>query len=697
MKYYISLLFILICIPSFSQGVSFSPYSKTDTTQNHRELEEVVVIGNKEQGATKSLPISGTSLKSYELKQQNVFSLKDVSLIVPNLFFPDYGTKLTSPVYIRGIGSRINSPSVGLYVDGIPYFEKSAFDFDLMEIAQIEVLRGPQGTLYGRNTMGGIINITTFAPLSYEGTHLYLNTGNYSKFTGTVSHYGKINEHWGYSISGSFNSNDGYFYNVTTDSKADAIKSGSGRARLRYKKEKWDVSLVTSLELSDQSGYPYMKVDTLTKLPTHVDYNDPSFFKRTLNSNGLFANYHNEKILLTSRTAHQFYDGHQGIDQDFSPQSLYYINQFEKQHMLSQEFEIKNARKGRFAWTAGVFGFYQSLVKQVEMKYYKQQFTTDKHYDSPSYGYSFFGQGSINDLFVEGLTFTAGLRYDKEYSTMHFRSFRETSAGKVELTDANFSHDLRFSQVSPKVSLQYAITPSKTVYATVTKGYKAGGFNTSFVTDEEKSFDPEHSWNYEIGAKLSFADGKLTTEAALFYIDWLNQQVYQPLSTGTGSLLRNAGKSISKGAELTVNWRVIEDLQLQASYGYTHATFKEYINGKENLSGKFLPYVPRNTVGANLNYTIRPNDRSMFNRILLSLNYNGVRELYWNDKNSMKQGYYSTVGARATFQMQQFTTALWAKNIFNTDYTAFYFEALGSSFVQKGRPMTFGIDLSYTF
>ena len=92
---------------------------------------------------------------------------------------PDYGSKLTSPVYIRGIGSRINSPSVGIYVDDVPYFEKAAFDFDFFDIDRVEVLRGPQGTLYGRNTMGGIINVFTKSPLTEKGSKIKLSAGNY--------------------------------------------------------------------------------------------------------------------------------------------------------------------------------------------------------------------------------------------------------------------------------------------------------------------------------------------------------------------------------------------------------------------------------------------------------------------------------------------------------------------------------------
>lgn len=663
-------------------------------------ITDVIISANKERGKLSQLPISASVMKSTEIKNRNITNIKDFSLMIPNLFMPDYGTKLTSPIYIRGIGSRINSPSVGLYVDGIPYFEKSTFDFDFSDVSMIEVLRGPQGTLYGRNTMGGIINVTTHSPLSYEGTHINLSTGNYDRLQGTVSHYQKINDHWGFSVTGNYIHNGGYFYNVTTDSKADKMNSGGGRIRLRYNKDRWDVNIISNYEYSDQSGYPYMLVDTLTKKTTVVNYNDPSFFRRELSSNGVIANFIHDKFIFTSRTSYQYFKGHQGIDQDFSPINKYYINQHEKQNMVSQELEFKNSKNEVIDWIGGIFGFYQGMDKQVAMQYKQEAKPTnmlsDKFYDNPSYGVSFFTHATAPNLFIKNLAFTLGARYDIEYSDMHYKYYTVTEAKGRVLQD-EFKHHLKHGQFSPKASLQYSFKGNKRIYATVTKGYKAGGFNTSFVTDEERTFRPEHSWNYEVGTKLSFADGRFNTDIALFYIDWSDQQVYQPLSTGRGSLLKNAGKSSSKGIEWSSNWQIAPGLNLQTSYGYTHATFKEYTDGKTDFKGNYLPYVPKNSVAANINYAIYPKKESLFSRINLSLQYNGIGSLYWNDKNTMKQDFYNTVSARAAFSIQRFTTALWMKNIMDTDYAAFYFEALGNSYIQKARPRTFGVDLTYSF
>lgn len=137
------------------------------------DVEEIVVIAApKENRKLREQPTAVTMLSQQDMQANQVNSIKSLTALVPNIFIPDYGSKLTSAIYIRGIGSRINTPSVGLYVDNVPYIDKSAFDFNYADIERIDVLRGPQGTLYGRNTMGGLIKVHTKSPFSYQGTDL---------------------------------------------------------------------------------------------------------------------------------------------------------------------------------------------------------------------------------------------------------------------------------------------------------------------------------------------------------------------------------------------------------------------------------------------------------------------------------------------------------------------------------------------
>lgn len=162
------------------------------------------------------------------------------------------------------------------------------------------------------------------------------------------------------------------------------------------------------------------------------------------------------------------------------------------------------------------------------------------------YGVAFYHQSTIDDLLTRGLSLTFGIRYDYEHTSNDFLFYKETDGGSEQM-DA-FDSRLKFSQVTPKIALQYMFPSTGMLYATVTKGYKTGGFNTSFDREEDRTFRPETSWNYELGAKHPFLDNRLNAEFCFFWIDWKNQQIYQMLATQNGQFLRNAGRSESKAS-----------------------------------------------------------------------------------------------------------------------------------------------------
>jgi outer membrane receptor protein involved in Fe transport len=189
------------------------------------ELREIVIKASKDNVTYKKIPASVSVISSGNITENQIRNLSEISSAAPNFFMPDYGSKLTSPVYIRGIGSRINTPSVGLYVDYVPYFEKAAFNFDFFDIQRIEILRGPQGTLFGRNTMGGIINIVTTSRMDYNGSHINLSAGNYGTYSINGGHYGRINDRVGYSIALNHLHNDGFYTNAYTGGKVDKLNS----------------------------------------------------------------------------------------------------------------------------------------------------------------------------------------------------------------------------------------------------------------------------------------------------------------------------------------------------------------------------------------------------------------------------------------------------------------------------------------
>lgn len=656
-------------------------------------LEEVVIQSFKHTDKTRTLPIAASMINKQSLQNQNVLGIKDISSFIPNLFMPDYGSKLTSPVYIRGIGSRINAPSVGLYVDGIPYFEKSAFDFDLNEIDYIEVLRGPQGTLYGRNTMGGLINVFTKSPLRYKETFVSTTLSSYSNFNHTLANYGKINDKLGYAISGNFNHSGGYFTNQYTGRKADVLDAGSGRIRLEWAaRPDLLLKLTHTFDYSDQGGYPYAVLDQETNKIGDVNYDKFSSYKRTMSSTGLSLIYSTNRFSLNSQTAYQYLSDKQGIDQDFSPVPNFYAKQNQKQSSFTEEVNIKSNYQSWYQWLFGAFAFYQQIDNEVAVDYIAQNYSTQKLYDIPNSGISLYHQSIFNNVLIDRLSITMGVRYDYEKASNDYVGYRHTADASAQYDD--FFSKLSFSQITPKFTLQYSLPSSQLFYTSITKGYKTGGFNSSFEKEEDRSFDPEYSWNYEIGAKTNFWQDRIRAELCFFYIDWENQQIYRLLSTGIGSMLKNAGRSESKGFEFSLQANLWEGFTLSSNLGVTKAVFKENVQSSTiDYSGNYLPMVPDKTLGLAANYRI-PLRSQVIDDLTFNLQYTGTGKLYWNEDNKVSHPYYGLLNGKVSASRGITTVSLWAKNITSAEYSAFCFASQGKLFAQKGRPFTAGVSVN---
>lgn len=227
----------------FSASVQANHTEPVDTTvAGNLRMEEVVVVGFKQDSRGQD-PLAVTQLSKSFMRNAEMTSIKDLGYTIPNFFIPEYGTRQNSPVFVRGVGSKTNGPTVGFYVDGVPHMERSSFDDDLFDLSSLEVLRGPQGTLYGRNCIGGIINAYTHSALEYQGTRVKLSYGKYNDAGANLYHYGKINDNLGYAVSGSYRHNDGYFTNAFDNSKVDKFNEGFVRGRVFWKpSERWTLT-----------------------------------------------------------------------------------------------------------------------------------------------------------------------------------------------------------------------------------------------------------------------------------------------------------------------------------------------------------------------------------------------------------------------------------------------------------------------
>ena len=185
----------------FSLALTTTALAETeDSVRIGEQLEEVAVIGFKQDRAALS-PVSQSAVGSLFVQNNELAGLRDLSGMMANFYMPDYGSRQYSPIYIRGIGSKINSPAVGIYVDGMPYFDRTVLDMDLFGVSKVEVLRGPQGTLFGRNATAGLINIFTHSPLDYQNTMLKASFATYNDLQIGLSTYNRLSPSAGISLT----------------------------------------------------------------------------------------------------------------------------------------------------------------------------------------------------------------------------------------------------------------------------------------------------------------------------------------------------------------------------------------------------------------------------------------------------------------------------------------------------------------
>ena len=677
---------------------------------DHVNLDGITVSGEKREQSIRETPAAMTALSSLKMDQNRVLNLTNITGLVPNLFMPDYGSKLTSPIYIRGIGSRINSPSIGLYLDGVAHFEKASFNFDFLNVKQIEVLRGPQGTLYGRNTMGGIIHVITHEPQNQRRTFIAEEFGSYGSLNLQFSHNQPlIKDVLGLQVAGQYRKRNGFFSNEFTESMVDKQKSGSARIKLKYTPgTRFSLQFSASMERSREGGYPYgiMNKEDSTQTMPIIGYDHVSTYERDMLGSSIKMAYKWNKMELVSITGYQYIDDFQDIDQDFTPQNLLVVTQDQQQHLMTQELLFKSRNTKKAEWLVGAYGFNQQMDRIVDVGYKEDAvpmfrlpgvMNKVKSYGFTNQGWAVFGQFRVKDVLVDGLDFILGARLDQETDSLDY--VYDLHMGGNEIPQSNFKQGFGFFEFLPKAALNYSISQQVSTYASITKGYKSGGFNSTFELPEDESFGSEYSWNYEWGIKTGTKNNKYMMNLAIFYIDWTDQQIYQPVPSGQGSMLKNAGKSRSLGFEIEALARPIKNLTTNVSIGYTNAKFVDYVRDETkdiNYSGNMIPYVPAYTWYAGATYRL-PLYKKFVDEIHFNANIAGIGRIYWNDTNTIDQDPYQLVNVRIDYQFKSFTFGIWSRNLLNTEYTAFQFSALGNQYAQPGNPRLLGLSFSSRF
>lgn len=696
--------YVLILILFASAQLKASPSVPPEDTIKMQHIKAIMITAEKRVKELNDIPASITTLQAENISTAQTQSVREISSHVPNLFIPDYGMKMSAPVIIRGIGSKLSAPTVGLYVDGISYFEKESFSFELFDIKRVEVLRGPQGTLFGRNALGGIINIVTHKPnntpsLKINGTYGGYNLQRYQLAGNTPI----VKDKLFIRAAANYTSRDGYFKNAYNNKYIDHQKDFNGRAQLRFTPIK-NFNLLYTFEgnITNDGGYPYRLATSQQDDPYTINYDGDSYFTRDYMKNSLKMDYEFTNMVLSSVSGLQHSNYEQNVDQDFTAQKLYYVNHTNDEQTFTEELNLKSKNNDAFEWVVGTFGFYQDLENVVDVTYgddffakypFPEDYEKIKANDRINQGAAVYGQLNINEL-IPGFEFTLGTRYDIEESHMNY------TYNKVMNGATNQAQKLDTSVVSqaflPKFSAAFKLMKNQKIYFTTSKGYRAGGFNTTFDKPDEMSYEPEYTWNYEVGIKGKFSNQKLRYSFAAFYIDWFNQQIYQVRESGQGSMIKNVGHSYSQGLEAELSAYLLNNLSVNIGMGYTEARFIDHKdpNDDTDYSDNRVPMVPNFTGNLAVDYTI-PLQGDFLNGIKIGGSIRGVGEHYWDEANALKQGAYALLKSDITLKTKHFNLTFWGKNITDKRYKVYEFSAFGSNYHQYGSPRVLGASLSF--
>lgn len=536
-------LFILLAPCAAAPRNAFRAACAEPDTARTVDMEVVVVTASpKENARLREQPVSSAVFTGGSIGALGVSAVKDLSGFVRNLYIPDYGSRLTSSVYIRGIGSRMNTPSVAMYVDNVPVADKSAYDFALFDIDRIDVLNGPQGTLYGRNSMGGLIRVFTADPMRRQGTKVSLGaTGRVTGRRVSASVSRKPRDGFAYSAGGYWSTEEGCFRNASTGRKADGSREAGASLRAAHKPSgRLRLDLSAKYSYSDEDAYPYFYTgkapsaegeEAFPEQAGRIAANRRSKYRRSMLNCGAGVTCMMPRYTLSSVASCQFLQDRMYMDQDFLPADIYSLEQRQRILAASEELSLKTVA-GRWKTATGLFAMYQHthtatpvafygdgmamlnamvssrlpkptftnplthqpVTVEMEMQLTDPFLTLTGDYRTPVVNLAAFHQSVFSDFPARGVDLTVGLRVDMERQKLGY----DMTAGEVSYNfattmtppaslkaraDLEGKHSCDYVQLLPKVALQYNFGNRGNVYATFSKGCRSGGYNIQSASE----------------------------------------------------------------------------------------------------------------------------------------------------------------------------------------------------------------------
>ncbi len=660
-------------------------------------IPEIVVTADLRNATTMETASSVTVVTEDVIRSRAAQHFEDIINAIPNMNFAS-GSNRARFYQIRGIGERSQfanpiNPSVGFLIDDVD-FSGAGSIATLMDVKQVEVLRGPQGTRYGANALAGLINVTTNDPDDSRFVSIKLSAAEFGTETYGLVLNAPLTENFQTRLVIESHESDGYIENDFLDrDDTNGRDEMTVRGKLKWQvRDDWSLHL-TVANIDIDNGYDAFSLDntrhTLSDEPG-FDRQDSTYF--SLKSHWQLDNMDVE-VLLNQADSDLDY----GYDEDWSYTGIHPWGYTSTDHYLreretsSAEIRLLSNESSRIFGdtTDWVIGFYylnsdENLLRQYT--YLATDFKSDYEFDT----IAVFTQldTSLNNHW----TLSTGIRVEQRDT-----QYRDSEA-------VSFSPD--DSLWGGKLALEYLVNDNTLAYGSVSRGYKAGGFNIDGTLDADlRSFDEEYLIEYEIGLKTMLADDTLALQLAVFYDDRKDQQVKSSLvrerpngSTEFIDFLGNAAEGTNKGIEIDVNWSVSDNFWITANAGWLDAEFDTFINEfGEDLAGRDQAHAPKYTYNLAVNYERGP--------WFINISADGKDEFFFSDRHTVKSDSYTLYNTAMGYQADQWKLTLWGRNLTDEDVYVRAFGSFGNDprkfyvtepYFQYGEPRVTGLTFEFT-
>jgi len=755
-----SVAVLAICAASSAQAQSADASETTEAEQQALPAEEdpsgvdIVVTAQRRAERVQDIPVAISAFGGDQLARSGVISVESIAPRVPSFYFGSFGA--TRPqLYIRGIGTRSFDPgsesSVGVFQDEV-YLGRSSGSFgSLKDVERIEVLRGPQGTLYGRNTIGGAINVITKGPTpDFEAT-AEAGISNYDGWEVFAAAGGPINaaKTLMFRVAGWHTQRDGYVTNLTTGNTFQGVDNSGARVRLAFEpSDRFRIDLTGEyIHDGDRGGFGGINQGTgrsvtgappnpsavffaaparlpLQKLPLSLTAGFLNF-DPTLDRNSYSGIARIEGDLgfatLTSVSSYRKLDVRDSRDLDGS--SLDTISQvgIENSEQYTQEIRLTSDPNGPASfggaldWIVGGFYYNDTSRRQdiftlgIDSAVRAAAGTTATDIVNADYkieSFAFFGQATLH---FGNFDLTLGGRYTEDKKSI---LFVDTTTDAAPIIAAGFTttQQAKYTSFDPRAVLTYKFSDDVNVYASYSTGFKSGGFQYApfNLAAANTVFAPEDIKTYEVGLKSEFLDRRVRLNVAGFHYDYKNLQVSRIIDTPSGpqTLISNAASSKVNGAEVELLMRPSDDIDVSVTYGYLDATYDDYVfNLGQNLTftGTTLVRAPEHTVNVGAEWRIPVGD----GRVTLRADY-ALLDTFFHEPGEgnpvfgsgiplTREASYGLLDLRASYEFSNFRLTAYATNVFEQEYRRTV-NALGATIVGfAGQPRIYGLRATFDY